>query len=791
MSTRRLVPQDPYTPNGGVNKDANSITIAQNQCNGIKNLRVMPYEVRTRDGSKKVAGNTPGGDPILHFHTYKRPNFEEDVFAFTKQAIFQLNQGTGYWELAHNKYQDIFDGTLGSSLPANTHWNDFFVNPESGPHPGIYAQCDASNTRTTFFNLGDTYVIYKFATTQDFSAYTKMLLRYNHFVECYAGTLTTTGSWTLKFCTDLAGTVVAGTATISLTRRGISEIGDPYFTIFDLPTPASLTAIKSIVFCTPKWESDVSSGWYADLQILSSSGIGLVVFNGLGLDDITFWSTAPFVDTTEGATIIAAASVPPAPTDAESDGGARTLLYYDPTAGYFKSYTPRADTPSGDITTAHDGGGTGKGPFSGTLAHTPIIPFTVYFFSGGYKLTDDGNGNLRGDGSGTINYTTGAYTLQFSNGVGLVTANYYYYTTYSRMPRFVTNYNNRIMYSNVYEDSLYYPWRVRWSDVGDFKTIRAASYRDLLDDDISPIAAVAYSGEYLVFYRHDSVVKMRVVGGDYLFGFHTVWQYGIFAGRSVLEWNNYNFVLGKDDVYKFDGNQFVSIATQRVRNDIFSCINKGQILNCFASYDDQYKEYWLWIVTDGNTYPTKVYVYSLQYDTWSIFEFEPTSAVGKYYVLAAPTIDQLTGTIDQQGWRFNEGVLDGTIRVPLLAKYGGGVYVIDYRTGEDYVEDVTGTPIAWYMITKDFVGKDLPRKDRLQRMHFEATGALVEVGVTGKYTQDPAEFDSLVQYNLSGPYNEYQYWPDKVHEHTRLLFQGSGAFSLRWLQAFSIVEEKD
>ena len=184
MSTRRLVPQDPYTPNGGVNKDANSITIAQNQCNGIKNLRVMPYEVRTRDGSKKVAGNTPGGDPILHFHTYKRPNFEEDVFAFTKQAIFQLNQGTGYWELAHNKYQDIFDGTLGSSLPADTIWNDFFVNSN-----GIFLQCDSTNSRTTFFNSGDTYGIYKFSSTQDFSGFTKMLLRYTHVVSCYTGAL--------------------------------------------------------------------------------------------------------------------------------------------------------------------------------------------------------------------------------------------------------------------------------------------------------------------------------------------------------------------------------------------------------------------------------------------------------------------------------------------------------------------------------------------------------------------------------------------------------------------------
>lgn len=57
--------------------------------------------------------------------------------------------------------------------------------------------------------------------------------------------------------------------------------------------------------------------------------------------------------------------------------------------------------------------------FSGTLSSVPVIANQVLFSSvdssnGGLTLSDDGAGALTGDGTGTINYVTGAYTLSFS-----------------------------------------------------------------------------------------------------------------------------------------------------------------------------------------------------------------------------------------------------------------------------------------------------------------------------------------------------------------------------------------
>lgn len=61
--------------------------------------------------------------------------------------------------------------------------------------------------------------------------------------------------------------------------------------------------------------------------------------------------------------------------------------------------------------------------FSGTLTNVPVLRNNVLFSSidgsnNGLELHDDGSGTLTGDGSGTINYITGAFTLNFSAAPG-------------------------------------------------------------------------------------------------------------------------------------------------------------------------------------------------------------------------------------------------------------------------------------------------------------------------------------------------------------------------------------
>lgn len=54
--------------------------------------------------------------------------------------------------------------------------------------------------------------------------------------------------------------------------------------------------------------------------------------------------------------------------------------------------------------------------FTGTIAHAPVHPGSLSVTDATETFADDGYGHLVGDagGSGTINYTTGAFTLAFN-----------------------------------------------------------------------------------------------------------------------------------------------------------------------------------------------------------------------------------------------------------------------------------------------------------------------------------------------------------------------------------------
>ena len=70
----------------------------------------------------------------------------------------------------------------------------------------------------------------------------------------------------------------------------------------------------------------------------------------------------------------------------------------------------------------------GTDNYTGTLDHIPVQIGTVEFTDATLVITDDGDGTLSGDGTGTINYTTGVFDITFSgNTTAAVTVDYSYY----------------------------------------------------------------------------------------------------------------------------------------------------------------------------------------------------------------------------------------------------------------------------------------------------------------------------------------------------------------------------
>lgn len=69
------------------------------------------------------------------------------------------------------------------------------------------------------------------------------------------------------------------------------------------------------------------------------------------------------------------------------------------------------------------------GPYSITTKTNPVSPGTLVIYAGNQVVRDDGSGNLEGDGSGTIDYGTGAISVSFTSAVSSSTWIYVFYNS--------------------------------------------------------------------------------------------------------------------------------------------------------------------------------------------------------------------------------------------------------------------------------------------------------------------------------------------------------------------------
>jgi hypothetical protein len=82
--------------------------------------------------------------------------------------------------------------------------------------------------------------------------------------------------------------------------------------------------------------------------------------------------------------------------------------------------------------------------FSGGVQNPPLQIGTLFISDGFQTLTDDSNGNLSGDGTGTINYATGAYTANFNTPPAATLTIYAKYIGYQgNRPQGVLFFNNQ------------------------------------------------------------------------------------------------------------------------------------------------------------------------------------------------------------------------------------------------------------------------------------------------------------------------------------------------------------
>lgn len=120
------------------------------------------------------------------------------------------------------------------------------------------------------------------------------------------------------------------------------------------------------------------------------------------------------------------------------------LIFYEDPDIFYQDWPQQYNV---DSVAAGDGVTT---TFTGTTQGFPIIPGTYFITDSVQVLQDDGSGVLTGDGSGTINYTTGAFSANFTTAPSSTLTIYDKYIAYTgNRPQGVLFFQNQFQFMPV------------------------------------------------------------------------------------------------------------------------------------------------------------------------------------------------------------------------------------------------------------------------------------------------------------------------------------------------------
>lgn len=802
---KRLIPENPYLPTQGLNADARGLAMNSAQCADIKNYRIFDNKITTRGGLKRLAATSPSGDPIIHQHTYKAPDGDITLFGFSKREAYKFS-GTR-WTAAMNNTQ-IDD------CESATNWSSDLGSPSVSTSTFFEGTKSIRIFGAGIFNMNDTDII----LAKDWGAGSKWDASSYTYLKFWVTGNGAQANVKVKYYSDSFVTLIEEFA-ISLggSNTEWTEV------VMAMTVPANYSAVQSFEIIADGNQTLGGGGLWVD-DIRATLRLS---------NDMEFWHTTNFLDTTEGWTVVAAASNPPKPNAQEGDGAKRELWYYDTTNGYFdtltqekKVVTTEEDTnisitdDTGLLLTGNCDNITGSdtllaGSFSMVVKGFGTIATSNAELSGGkYALLPVDNTKVQAGDAESYVQTDGTWSIRLIAGHGFsvndIYVTYTEQTALAYKPRFVWNFHNRLLMGNIYDGANYNPTRIRASENADMTLVDDLDYWDLVDNDVTPITGGDAQGNGLTILKADSIVKATYLeGSSLIFSFDTVWKNGAWAGKTLKTYRGYQYFLGDDDVYQWDGSQRISITRQRrtltieeretggyrVREKIFGAINWDQINNCFAFVYPRFNEYILGIVRAGQTYPTDFYVYNIARDIWYFFEFNPLTCAGNYYTDSAPTWGDLQGSWGEQGWNWGEGTLEGVDAAVTLAEATGDVFLVDETYAKDGgYEDaegtwVSGSDISTMLITRDFIARDLARQDRFTKLNFEAKGGDITVGISGQYVTDSGAFQQTTDITMDQIFKERRYFPDKMAEHVRFAFTSDDSNTIRWIQPSAITQE--
>ena len=211
------------------------------------------------------------------------------------------------------------------------------------------------------------------------------------------------------------------------------------------------------------------------------------------------------------------------------------------------------------------------------------------------------------------------------------------------------------------EGTATFPNRVRFSDLVQANSVpsswdaadatKSAGFNDLVFMQ-TPIIDGLSLGTNFIIYSASEAVLMEFTGGQFIMSFRKIFgDEGIINANCAVEVEGKHYVFGNFDIYVHDGLRRQSIADERVRQFVFTGLNKSKSDRFFVHHNDALSEiYFCYVSGDAQVaFPdtdrcNRAAVFNYKNNTWSFMDLPNVSAGATANVNSVATYANATAT---------------------------------------------------------------------------------------------------------------------------------------------------
>lgn len=325
-------------------------------------------------------------------------------------------------------------------------------------------------------------------------------------------------------------------------------------------------------------------------------------------------------------------------------------------------------------------------------------------------------------------FSDGDYTPKKWNGTG----NYFELGGSSVPFAASAGFADRLVVGRTKEGGVVKPLRVRWPVSGDVSnwTGVGSGFVDIRDTP-DWVQSLDVLSDELAVYKERSILIGRETGRAtpaMEFDSH-ISGTGLLFPKGVGDLGDEHLFVGPDAIYNFRWSNLASIDDD-IHTEFYKMLNMERLERMFSLIVEEFSEWLIFVVRTGKLFPDFVWSYNYYSKTWDNIEYPfQFSAAGFSSRATGQTFDQLTGTMDEQGWTGDDRTTAFGFPINIVGRSNFQVYDMDINTSTD-----DGTVITAEMQSKDFGSED-PNVEAtvvrvVVRYRYRGVAAAIIVGVS-------------------------------------------------------------